>query len=109
MKTKLKLTALVALCALSGATLAQADASLVSVIVCDPVGAPCESILVDRAQANLYKTTIQGSIVINSTDVEDESEAKNAMRQCNQLKRRYEASPQDGTTYQCRLEAEDAR
>ena len=108
MKTNMKL-ALSTLCALSMASLAQADASLVSVIVCDPTGSPCESILVDRAEANLYKTTIQGSIVINSTDVEDEAEAKVAMRQCNQLKRRYDSSPQPGTTYQCRLEPEDAR
>jgi hypothetical protein len=65
--------------------------------------------MVDKAAANLYKTTIQGSIVINSTDVENEDEAKNAMRECNQMKRRYDSDAQPGTSYACRLEPADER
>lgn len=87
---------------------ALADASMVSVVVCQPSGSPCERVLVDKAQANLYKTTIQGSIVINSSDVDNDEEAASAMRNCNLMKRRYEADAQPGTTYQCRLEPADA-
>ncbi|MCA2961312.1 MAG: hypothetical protein IOD12_13755 [Silvanigrellales bacterium] len=101
-------SSLVGLGLVCGASVALADASLVSVVVCQPSGSPCDRVLVDKAQANLYKTTIQGSIVINSSEVDSEDEAAAAMRNCNQLKRRYEANAQPETSFQCRLEAADA-
>lgn len=90
-----------------GASVALADASVVSVIVCQPSGSPCERVQVSKAQANLYKITPQGSIVINSSDVQSEEEASSAMRRCNQMKQRYQSDAEPGTSYQCRLEPAD--
>lgn len=101
--------AAMALCSSAATSMALADASLVSVVVCDPRGA-CRSILVDKAKANLVKTSSDspaGSIVINSTVVENDDEAAEAMRECHTLKRGYESSARPNELFACRLEPAD--
>jgi hypothetical protein len=80
-----------------------ADAGKVTVTVCRGAGV-CQKVLVDRAEANLYKTDTDGSIVINSTVVETDPEAQAAMRACGALKSRYESVARSGEQYSCKLE-----
>lgn len=105
MKSAFALAAL-ALCASGAASVALADASLVSVVVC-PSGGACQRVLVDKAEAKLVKTSPEGSIVINSTVVDNDDEAADAMRECNTLKRRYESNARPGERYSCKLEPAD--
>ena len=55
--------------------------------------------------ANLYKTTPDGSIVINSTPITAQSPAKEALKRCEQLKAQFESSSEPGAIFECKIEA----
>jgi hypothetical protein len=63
-----------------------------------------ESISASKA-ANLYKVSPMGSIVINSTPVSPQTPAPEAMKKCEGLRAKFEASAPQGEAYECKLEA----
>ncbi len=96
-----------AIAAVCAASLASADPSLVSAEVCNANNV-CARVMVDKAVVNLYKTTPDGSIVINNSNIVDnEVQAKAALRECNVLKRKYEATADGNTSYACKVEPAD--